>query len=62
MKDGIIIGGALLLLIGAVWFLQGVGVLGGGMMSGQTFWAVAGVVVGTLGGIVLRRGLRRSAA
>jgi hypothetical protein len=41
--------GALLILIGAVWFLQGINVLPGSFMTGQTRWAVYGgiaVVVG----------------
>jgi hypothetical protein len=36
-------------LVGCVWFLQGVGVLPGSFMSGQTKWAVNGgisIVVG----------------
>jgi hypothetical protein len=42
-------------LVGLVWMAQGLGILGGGAMSGSFFWAVvgaallaAGVVVGTL--------------
>jgi len=34
----------LLLLIGAVWFLQGVNILPGSFMTGQTEWAVYGVL------------------
>ncbi len=34
--------GALLVLIGAVWFLQGINVLPGSFMTGQTRWAVYG--------------------
>ena len=37
--------GFLLLLAGVVFTLQGVGVLGGSVMSGVTFWAVAGPVI-----------------
>ena len=42
-------------LVGLVWMAQGLGILGGGAMSGSVFWAVvgaallaAGVVVATL--------------
>ena len=34
--------GTLCLLLGGVWFLQGVNVLPGSFMSGQTKWAVYG--------------------
>jgi hypothetical protein len=55
--------GLLLVLVGAVWFLQGIDVLGGSGMSGQTLWAVIGPVVALAGvGLVVaaRRGSRRS--
>ena len=41
--------GALLVVVGAVWTLQGLGYLGGSVMSGVTFWAVGGPVVALLG-------------
>jgi hypothetical protein len=34
--------GVLCLLLGGVWFLQGVNVLPGSFMTGQTKWAVYG--------------------
>jgi hypothetical protein len=34
--------GGLLILVGAVWLLQGVGLLPGSFMTGSTFWAVIG--------------------
>jgi len=43
--------GVLLALIGLVWFLQGIGVLPGSFMTGQTRWAVYGgiaIVAGVL--------------
>jgi hypothetical protein len=36
--------GVLLLLMGTIWFLQGINVLPGSFMSGQTRWAVNGVL------------------
>ena len=36
--------GALLALIGCVWVLQGIGVLPGSFMTGQTKWAVYGAI------------------
>lgn len=40
---------ALLVLMGTIWFLQGVGVLPGSFMSGQIQWAIYGggaVIIG----------------
>jgi hypothetical protein len=50
--------GILLVLIGAVWTLQGVGVLGGSVMSGVTLWAIIGPIVALVGLVLLWRGLR----
>ena len=36
--------GSLLVLVGAIWFLQGINVLPGSFMTGQTRWAVYGGV------------------
>jgi hypothetical protein len=41
--------GALLVLVGLVWILQGVNLLPGSFMSGQAVWAVIGIVVGAVG-------------
>lgn len=41
--------GAIMFIMGAVWFLQGIGIMPGSIMSGSTFWAVAGGVVAILG-------------
>jgi hypothetical protein len=53
--------GVLVTPAGIIYTLQGVGVLGGSVMSGVTFWAVAGPVIALAGlataGIGLRRGL-----
>jgi len=34
--------GVLLILIGGIWFLQGINILPGSFMTGQTQWAVYG--------------------
>jgi hypothetical protein len=47
-----------LLLIGLLWIAQGVGLLGGSAMSGQSFWAVVGVVMIALAGVVAWSGRR----
>lgn len=44
--------GVLLAFIGAVWFLQGINVLPGSFMTGQTKWAIIGGVA-FVAGIVL---------
>jgi len=50
--------GVLLMLAGVIFTLQGVGVLGGSVMSGVTFWAVAGPVIAVAGLAVAALGLR----
>jgi hypothetical protein len=37
--------GVLLTAVGAVWTLQGFGVLGGSVMSGSALWATIGPIV-----------------
>ena len=41
--------GVLLVVVGAVWTLQGLGVIGGSAMSGVTLWAVIGPIVAVAG-------------
>ncbi|SER97498.1 hypothetical protein SAMN05216199_1647 [Pedococcus cremeus] len=41
--------GVVLLLVGALWTLQGLGYVGGSPMTGVTFWAVVGPLVALLG-------------
>lgn len=43
--------GAIILLMGLIWFLQGIGILPGSVMTGSSFWAGAGglaVIVGLI--------------
>ncbi len=47
--------GLLLVLIGAVWTLQGFGVIGGSGMTGSTTWLVIGLVLVAAGLAVLLR-------
>ncbi|HET7431451.1 MAG TPA: hypothetical protein VFJ89_08090 [Nocardioides sp.] len=51
--------GVLLVVVGVVWFLQGIDVLGGSGMSGKTLWAVIGPIVAVVG-VVLVAGSRRA--
>lgn len=41
--------GVLLVLMGAVWFLQGINILPGSFMTGQIQWAIAGAVAFVVG-------------
>lgn len=51
--------GAVLVIFGAVFFLQGIDVLGGSGMSGKTLWAVLGPLIALVGVVVLVAGTRR---
>jgi hypothetical protein len=52
--------GVLLMLVGAVWFLQGINILPGSFMTGQTQWAIYGGVAFVAGAIALYRARRMS--
>jgi hypothetical protein len=51
--------GALLVLVGAVWTLQGLGYIAGSVMTGVTFWAVVGPLVALAGLALVFVGVRR---
>jgi len=50
--------GSLLVLSGATWFLQGINVLPGSFMTGQTRWAVYGGITFAAGIALLLRANR----
>lgn len=50
--------GVLFLLVGAIWVLQGAGVLLGSFMTGQRLWLGIGVVVAAAGLLLTYRGVR----
>ena len=58
MKTFQLVAGAVLVLLGLVWFLQGTGVLGGSAMSGSSLWAVVGPVVALVGVVLVVAGRR----
>jgi hypothetical protein len=50
------------LIMGTIWILQGINVLPGSMMSGQSQWAIRGAVLDVVGVLLLlRAGRIRSA-
>jgi hypothetical protein len=61
MKIALNILAALLILAGVVWFLQGINVLPGSFMTGQTRWAIYGAIAILVGiGVLLFANRRRS--
>lgn len=52
--------GVVLVLVGLLWTGQGLGYIGGSVMSGVTLWAVVGPVVALLGLLLAVRGGRRT--
>ncbi|MGE5829190.1 MAG: hypothetical protein ACM30G_12640 [Micromonosporaceae bacterium] len=59
MKVLWIVVGIIALLLGAVWTLQGLDILGGSAMSGESTWAIVGPIVAALGLLALMVGVRR---
>lgn len=51
--------GLICLLVGLVWALQGVGLIGGSFMSGRALWIGIGVIVAVIGLLLAYRGLFR---
>jgi hypothetical protein len=63
MKTTVLIGvGAVLVLLGATWTLQGLDVIGGSVMSGVTLWAVIGPIIVIAGLVIALLGIRRRSA
>jgi hypothetical protein len=59
MRLALNVAGVLCLVIGCTWFLQGINVLPGSFMTGQTKWAVYGGVLFVVGIVVLIAANRR---
>jgi hypothetical protein len=62
MRWALIVVGVLMLLMGSVWTVQGINVLPGSVMSGQSFWAIVGVILLIVGAALCYFGWRRGAA
>lgn len=53
MKLSGTIAGILLAVVGAVWFFQGIGLLPGSFMTGQTKWSVYGGIAFVAGVVIV---------
>ena len=62
MRWAMIVVGAIMVLLGSLWMLQGLNVLLGSVMSGSPFWGIVGAVVLILGATLCFLGIRRGAA
>lgn len=61
MKIAFSVLGILCLLSGSVWFLQGINVIPGSFMTGQTKWAIYGALTAIVGIVLLVFANRRRA-
>jgi hypothetical protein len=59
MRLGSLIVGVIAILVGAVWILQGSGVLAGSVMTGQRMWLIIGIIVAIVGLALAYNGIRR---
>jgi uncharacterized membrane protein SirB2 len=58
MRKALVGVGVVLILLGGLWILQGIGILGGSVMTGQTFWAIVGVILLIVGIVLSALGVR----
>jgi len=59
MIRGLLVGvGALVAVAGIIFTLQGLGYIGGSVMSGVTFWAVVGPLIALAGIALAAAGMR----
>ena len=61
MRIAALILGVVLILLGAIWTLQGANILGGSVMSGQSQWLYIGIALIVAGVAELAWTLRRKA-
>ncbi len=62
MKIALNIVGVLLVIMGAIWFFQGINVLPGSFMTGQMKWAIYGGIAFVAGVVALIVANRKGAA
>jgi hypothetical protein len=51
--------GVLCIVLGGLWTLQGLDIVGGSMMSGVSIWAVIGPALAVVGLVLIVLGVRR---
>jgi len=61
VRIGSLVAGVIAILVGAVWILQGSGVMPGSFMTGQRMWLVIGIIVAIVGLALAYNGIRRPA-
>jgi hypothetical protein len=61
LKIALNILGVLLVLVGLIWFLQGINILPGSFMTGQTQWAINGAISAAIGAGLIFIANRRKA-
>jgi hypothetical protein len=61
MRIVMIVAGVLCLLLGCVWMIQGINILPGSFMTGQTKWAIYGALLVIIGIGLLFSAKRRAA-
>ena len=59
MRRWTLVSAVILALVGLVWIGQGLGFIGGSVMSGSSFWAIVGPVLLVVAGVLVARELRR---
>ncbi len=62
MRWLLLVVGVVAVLVGIIWTLQGLNILGGSVMSGRSVFAVLGVVIGIAGLVLIGIGTRRLGA
>jgi len=53
MRIALTVVGLLLILLGGIWFLQGINVLPGSFMTGQIRWSINGGIAAVVGLILI---------
>ncbi len=60
MRSTLIIIGVVAIVVGAIWTGQGMGLIPGSFMTGDTKWLIIGLIVAVVGVVLLVLGLRRA--
>ncbi len=58
-RNALITVGVVALLVGAIWVGQGLGLIPGSFMTGDTKWFVIGLIVAIIGIVLVVIGIRR---